>query len=69
METKNKLEIVGGLEGCAGGSCPTIYKDSNGKIFIQGYKISEELRKQATIASNEDIVELSPELIEQLKAF
>lgn len=64
-KSENKLEVL--IEGCASRSCPTIYKDSNGKIFVQGYKLDNTLRNQANIGENEDIVELSPELFEALK--
>jgi hypothetical protein len=26
--------------GCSGGSCPTFYQSENGKVYVQGTKIS-----------------------------
>jgi len=68
MEKENRLEVIGKIDGCAGKSCPTIYKDSTGKIFIQGYRIDSNLKSQITVANNEDVIELAPELLEALKA-
>lgn len=63
-----KLQILaGGDRGCAGGQCPTVYKDNDGKLYIQGYITSKEIKLAAPLGKNEELVEISPELIEAIK--
>jgi len=63
-----KLQILaGGETGCAGGKCPTVYKDNDGKLYIQGYVTNKEIKLAAPLGENEDIVEISPELIAAIK--
>jgi len=64
----NKLHLLGGL-GCGGGSCPAIYKDDNGRIFVQGSKIDHELRSQVAVPEHEELVELPRELLNILKDY
>lgn len=64
----SKLYLIGG-ESCGGGSCPAIYKDDDGRIFIQGSKVNPELRSQVAVAENEEIVELPRELLNVLKDY
>jgi hypothetical protein len=64
---KNKsLEVVATLE-CAGKSCPTIYKDEDGKVFIQGPRLRDELMQAINVGDNEEVVEISPEMLQVLR--
>jgi hypothetical protein len=54
--------------GCLGGECPTVYQDeTDGTIFIQGYKLDEDSKNNLSIKNNEEIIELSPVVIEMLR--
>lgn len=68
MHKKTTLRLLGGgPTNCGGGSCPSIYEDENGKIYIQGNKIVSSLKEQVLVANNEEIVELTQEMLEILK--
>ncbi len=64
-----ELELLGGTVGCAGGTCPAVYRDKSGKLFVQGTRISSELRELVPVAEHEDIVELTPELLAVLRDY
>lgn len=66
MENINELKVI--VSECSAKTCPTIYQDSDGKIFIQGYRLSEDMKDKINIADDEDVVELSPKLLETLKS-
>lgn len=61
----NTLEII--CKPCSGGTCPTVYRDSNGRIFLQGNKLADEEKQGVAVAANEDIVEIDSSLIEFLR--
>lgn len=68
MNNNIKLQIIAGGEGgCAGGVCPTVYKSNNGKYYIQGYIVQQEIKNITSLGVDEDLVEISPELIEAIK--
>lgn len=58
-----KLVMMG--RGCAGGQCPTVYTDETGRVFVQGYMVSE--KTGIDIPSGEAIVEVNADLIEFIK--
>jgi len=58
------LEIV--CKPCSGGTCPTIYKDASGRIFLQGNKLTEN-QPNVAIAPHEGVVEIDPSLIAFLR--
>lgn len=64
----NKLTLLGTGGACGDGTCPAVYKDDTGRIFIQGSKVESNLRNQVNIPDHEDIVELSPALLSILNA-
>jgi hypothetical protein len=69
-EERNTLQLLdGGPTNCGGGYCPAIYKDATGRIFIQGAKAKSELRDGVAVADHEEVVELTPELINFLKVY
>lgn len=63
--TLNTLEIV--CKPCGGGTCPTVYKDGAGRIFLQGNKLTTEQQQGVAIAPHEGVVEIDPSLLEYLR--
>jgi hypothetical protein len=62
----NTLTLLGpGM--CGDGSCPAIYRDNSGRIFVQGTKVEALLKKLVFVPEHEEIVELPSELIALLK--
>lgn len=53
--------------GCSGGSCPTFYQTEDGKIFVQGNKMSDSDKSSFTIPYSEDIIEIPTELLDKLR--
>ncbi|MEM9217088.1 MAG: hypothetical protein AAGD25_22430 [Cyanobacteria bacterium P01_F01_bin.150] len=53
---------------CDSGTCPTLYVDEAGRVFVQGSKINRSEHSGLTIPEHEEVVELSPELIAFLKS-
>jgi hypothetical protein len=62
----NTLTLLGPGQ-CGDGSCPAIYRDNAGRIFVQGTKIEALLKTQVVVPEHEEIVELPSELIALLK--
>lgn len=54
----------GGRTNCAGGRCPTIFKSSSGRFFVQGYVVPDEIRSQVELAQNETLVEVNLTLLQ-----
>jgi hypothetical protein len=48
---------------CNSGMCPALYSDEQGRMFVQGSRLSGVARDGVTLADHEDVVELTPELI------
>lgn len=46
--------------------CPTVWSTDRGTYVVQGYKLSNEDKRNITLASNEDAVEIPAELVGQL---
>lgn len=67
-DTKSKLTLLAGNE-CAAQTCPAIYRDDEGRLFIQGNKLSPSLKAQISSAEHEEIVELNEELLAFLKTY
>lgn len=63
--TSNTLKIV--YKPCSGGTCPTVYNDEEGRIFLQGNKVNPEQTEGVAIAPHEGVVELDPSLLEYLR--
>ncbi len=62
-----KIYAFGGCDGCAGGTCPTVYRSDDGKFYVQGYAVSEEIRSKVHLDENEILIEVSPELISSIE--
>ena len=61
-----KLELLAGPDGCAGKSCPTIYKTDRGTVVVQGYTVTEATT--AALGPGESLVEIPAALIDELLA-
>jgi hypothetical protein len=48
-----------------GGSCPSVFVSDDGRLVVQGYKLSDDLRSAITVPSNEDAVEIPANLLEE----
>jgi hypothetical protein len=48
--------------------CPALYSDSSGRVFVQGSKLPADGRGDLTLSSDEEVVEITPELLAYLKA-
>ncbi|MBD1919486.1 MULTISPECIES: hypothetical protein [Cyanophyceae] len=48
---------------CNSGMCPTLYSDEQGRMFVQGSRLTGAARNGIALADHEDVVELTPELI------
>lgn len=66
MANSQKLNVL--IRPCNSGMCPALYSDSSGKIFVQGAKLSPEGRGELAVAGHEEVVEITPDLIEYLKS-
>lgn len=58
MEKKFEVVHAGGISGCAGGTCPTIYRTNQGSYAIQGKKLDMLEKQSLGIPNDEDIVEI-----------
>ncbi|MEM0979126.1 MAG: hypothetical protein AAGH78_02525 [Cyanobacteria bacterium P01_H01_bin.58] len=61
-----KLEII--AKPCNSGTCPTIYKDEQGRLFIQGNQLRTAERQDIAVGDGEAIVEIDSSLLETLRA-
>ncbi|KAB8155089.1 hypothetical protein EZY14_004185 [Kordia sp. TARA_039_SRF] len=64
MKTKLNLEILAD-NNCSGGYCPTVYKTENGRYFVQGYKLTDEV--SIDIPDGEQLVEIDENLLNNLR--
>lgn len=62
----NSLQVL--IKPCANGSCPALYQDEQGRIFIQGSKLAPDTRTSISVAEDEEVVEISPELLDYLRS-
>lgn len=61
-----ELESIG--SNCKSGACPTLYRSQDGRYFIQGFRVSSEVRASIDLPSDDDIVEISREFLETVIA-
>ena len=70
MKSKIELEVIasnsGGHRGCKGGICPTIYKSNDGRFFVQGIIVDENVVNAINPLENESVVEVSEALLKNL---
>ncbi|MBT9317973.1 hypothetical protein [Leptothoe spongobia] len=53
---------------CNNGTCPALYADETGRVFVQGSKLNRTEHAGLNIPDHEEVVELTPELISFLKS-
>lgn len=63
MEKKLKLEVLAS-DGCSSGPCPKLYKSEDGRYFIQGYNVDENVT--IDIPKNENLVEVNKDLLNDI---
>lgn len=68
MMTVKLTTLAGGEQGCAGGACPTLYQGSNGRFYVQGYRVDGGVKEVANMPKSEDLVEIPAALVEAIKA-
>lgn len=66
MDNPTGLTIL--IRPCDQGDCPTLYSDTDGRIFVQGNKLDSANHADMTVPDHEGVVEITPELIEFLKS-
>ncbi|NEZ67713.1 hypothetical protein D0962_33975 [Leptolyngbyaceae cyanobacterium CCMR0082] len=60
-----KLEII--AKPCSGGTCPTIYKDEQGRFFLQGNLLQTTDRQDVAVGDDEAVVEIDTSLLDALR--
>lgn len=61
----NQLQVL--IKPCSSGTCPAIYKDEEGRLFIQGNKLAPIQKEGIAVAEHEEVVEISTDLIDYLR--
>ena len=64
--SQNGLKVLMRL--CDSGTCPALFEDEAGRIFVQGNRLTTPERSDLPIPEHEEVVEISPELIAFLKS-
>lgn len=62
----SKLKVL--MKPCSGGSCPALYQDDEGRIFIQGNKLIPSARGELAVPGHEEVVEISADLLGYLRS-
>jgi len=57
--------VVGGVQGCGGGTCPTIYKTDRGTFVVQGNLINPS-EAGISVPAHEGVVEIPLALVREL---
>ena len=60
-----KLEII--AKPCSGGTCPTIYKDEQGQLYLQGNQLKATDRQDIAVGNGEAVVEIDASLLDALR--
>ena len=53
---------------CNSGMCPALYQDPQGRVFVQGSKLAQGTRAELGVSEHEEVVEITPELINFLRS-
>lgn len=56
------------LKPCNNGMCPALYTDEQGRVFVQGNRLTGASRTGVAVAAHEEVVEISPELLDFLRS-
>jgi hypothetical protein len=62
-----KILAGGGATACMKGQCPTLYRDADGKLYVQGFRATSNVKERMGLPINEDVVEISESLLEAMK--
>jgi len=52
---------------CTGGYCPSFYEGDDGKFYVKGHIVSDQIRQILNADETEDVVSIPKELIEAIK--
>ena len=61
------MRILAG-NGCSGGTCPTVYEDEDGSLYVQGYDVRPETMSKVQLPHGESLVRIDRALVEAIKA-
>jgi hypothetical protein len=61
-----KLKVL--MKPCDSGMCPSLYQDESGRVFVQGTKLSQVDRSQIALTENEEVVQISPDILMFLRS-
>jgi hypothetical protein len=57
----------GGGNGCASGTCPSLYRDTKGRLYVQGYRVRPSVEKAANPSQGEMLVEIDRGLLKNIQ--
>jgi hypothetical protein len=61
-----RMKLTRVVDGCAGGTCPTLYETDRGTYVVQGYVVSdEEALRDLGLPPGESAVEIPAALLEK----
>lgn len=61
MTDKITFQLMGET-GCAGGKCPAIYLGSDGKYYVQGVTVSDDVRAEVALPQEKTLCAFLPSL-------
>ncbi|NEZ61067.1 hypothetical protein [Adonisia turfae] len=61
-----KLEII--AKPCGSATCPTLYKDGQGRLFLQGNQLNVTDKQDVALGDGEAVVEIDASLLDALRA-
>ena len=62
-----KLKVL--MKPCDSGMCPILYQDESGRVFVQGTKLRQVDRSQIALSEDEEVVQISPDILTFLRAY
>jgi len=68
MEPITLTMLASDPTGCAGGKCPTLYRGSDGNIYVQGMVVEEALKQSISLPGGEDLVRIPEALLTAIRA-
>lgn len=63
-----KLRKIVGEEPCGVGTCPAILLSEDGRLYIQGHRVHDDVRAALSLQESEDAVEIPLGLLERAVA-
>jgi len=61
-----KLRLIDGDGGCGGEACPSIYETDRGTYVVKGWRISDSIKKNISLTTGEDAIEIPTDIIESI---